>query len=88
MNGQNRPPGRTLDEFTDFQLLKVHEVAECLRIGVDSCYELIARGDLPAIRLGRKILVPAFALKKWIVTRTGVPEPAPEVVSLPHRQRH
>jgi excisionase family DNA binding protein len=76
---------RSLDDFADYELLKVPEVAECLRISEDLVYELVARGELPAVRLGRKIRLPAFGLKQWIVRASGAsPDGAPGVVSLPH----
>jgi excisionase family DNA binding protein len=76
---------RCLDDFSDYDLLTVPEVAECLRIGEDLVYELVARGDLPSVRLGRKIRLPAFGLKQWIVreSRTS-PDGSGGVVSLPH----
>ena len=76
---------RSLDNFADYELLTVPEVAECLRIGEDLAYELVARGDLPSVRLGRKIRLPAFGLKQWIIRASGAsPDRAHEVVSLPH----
>ena len=41
--------------------LRVEEVAEILRIGRGSAYELIRCGKLHAIRMGRRILVPRSA---------------------------
>ena len=39
-------------------VLTVLEVAKILRIGRISAYQAIARGDVPSIRVGRRILVP------------------------------
>lgn len=39
-------------------VLTVSEAAQLLRISRAFAYELIARGDLPAIRLGRRIVIP------------------------------
>ena len=41
--------------------LRVEEVAEILRIGRGSAYELIRCGKLHAIRMGRRILVALFS---------------------------
>jgi excisionase family DNA binding protein len=41
----------------------VCEVAKILRIGKISAYQAIARGDIPCIRIGRRILVPGHALE-------------------------
>jgi excisionase family DNA binding protein len=45
-----------------------------LRISKDLAYELIARGELPALRLGRRVVVPTKALVELVegtVTRTA-----------------
>ncbi len=39
-------------------VLTVPEVARLLRIGRNLAYELVARGDIPSRRLGRRIVVP------------------------------
>ncbi len=44
-------------------LLTVHEAAAPLRISRNLAYEVVARGELPAIRLGRVIRVPRAALE-------------------------
>jgi excisionase family DNA binding protein len=62
----------SLDKFLDFEMLKVPEAARCLRISSDLVYELVARRELPAIRLGRKIRLPAFGLKQWIRQPAGL----------------
>jgi excisionase family DNA binding protein len=41
----------------------VCEVAKILRIGKISAYQAIARGDVPCIRIGRRILIPRHALE-------------------------
>ena len=78
---------QTLDDYSDSTLLTVPETAEVLRISRDLVYELINRGELPAIRLGRKIRVPAFGLKQWIAHRAGI-EPTPPPSSLRAVQQH
>ena len=42
----------------DRTVLTVPEVARVLRIGRNLAYELVARGDIPSRRLGRRIVVP------------------------------
>jgi excisionase family DNA binding protein len=39
-------------------VLTVQEAADLLRISKDLAYELVARGELPSLRLGRRIVVP------------------------------
>jgi excisionase family DNA binding protein len=44
-------------------VLTVHEVAKILRIGRISAYQAIERGEVPSVRIGRRILVPRVALE-------------------------
>ena len=62
-------------------LLTVTETARLLRISRNLAYELVARGELPAVRLGRVIRVPRFALESWLAREAGLPEHASPVVS-------
>lgn len=56
--------------MNDTALLRVEEVAPLLGIGRSKAYELVATGDLPALRIGRLIRVPRHALDRWIAERT------------------
>jgi excisionase family DNA binding protein len=46
--------------------LTVEEAAIVLRIGRNSAYEAIRRGELPSIRVGRRLLVPRLALERLL----------------------
>ncbi len=46
------------------QTLSVVEVARLLGIGRNSAYEAIRRGEIRALRFGRRIVVPAAALQQ------------------------
>ena len=46
--GRGRTVGYTVDE-----------VAEMLRIGRNATYDLIARGEIPSVKIGRLVRVPA-----------------------------
>jgi excisionase family DNA binding protein len=50
-------------------VLTVAEVAEILRLGRISVYQAIQRGDLPALRLGRRIIVPRAAFEIWLASK-------------------
>lgn len=59
-------------------LLRVEEAARMLRLGRATVYLLVSRGELPSVRIGRAVRVPAEALRRWIEIRTtanaqGVP---------------
>ncbi|MBV8890490.1 MAG: helix-turn-helix domain-containing protein [Acidobacteria bacterium] len=41
----------------------VCEVAKILRIGKISAYQAVARGEVPCLRIGRRILIPRHALE-------------------------
>jgi excisionase family DNA binding protein len=45
------------------QVLTVREVAAILRVGRNQLYEAVARGELPAVRIGRTIRIPTTALR-------------------------
>ena len=47
---------------TDRLTLTVEEAAQLLGISRALGYELVARGQLPSVRLGRRIVVPRRAL--------------------------
>jgi excisionase family DNA binding protein len=55
----------------DRLLLRVQDVCRLLDVGRSTVYELIARGELPVIRIGRLVRVPRPALEEWIVSNTA-----------------
>jgi excisionase family DNA binding protein len=63
------------------QTLTVEEAAVLLGIGRNSAYQAIARGDLPALRLGRRLLIPRAALERRLAEVRGasrdIPVPQP-----------
>jgi excisionase family DNA binding protein len=58
------------DRMNDKTLLRAEEVARLLGIGRSKTYELIARGELPSLRIGRLVRVPRHALDRWIADHT------------------
>ena len=46
--------------------LSVPEAAELLGISRNNAYELVKRGELPVIRLGKRLLIPKVALDKML----------------------
>lgn len=46
--------------------LSVEEAARQLGIGRNQAYEAAARGEIPTIRIGKRILVPKAALAKLL----------------------
>ena len=52
-------------------ILTIDEAAVVLRISRQSAYEAARRGEIPTIRLGRRVLVPRRALEKLIGAEIG-----------------
>ena len=52
------------------EFITVPEAAERLRIGTNLAYELVARGEIPHIRIGRPIRIPVRVFERWIDERT------------------
>jgi excisionase family DNA binding protein len=48
------------------QTYKIEEAARLLGIGRNQAYEAARRRDIPAIRIGRRLLVPKAALDKLL----------------------
>lgn len=82
MRGRQRKGEHGMTTAVDSSLLlTVSEAARVLRISRNLAYELVARGDLPAVRLGRVIRVPRHGLEQWIARQSGLPDAPPPVVS-------
>ena len=48
---------------------RVAEAAELVGVSRTKMYELIAAGDMPTIKIGSAVRVPADALREWIAER-------------------
>ena len=46
--------------------LSVEEAAKVLGIGRNLCYDRVKTGEIPAIKIGRRLLVPKAALEKLL----------------------
>lgn len=53
------------------ELLRVEEAAKVLGIGRTKVYELMARQELPVVRIGRAVRIPRQSLSDWIESRTS-----------------
>jgi excisionase family DNA binding protein len=61
---ENTPQPDPPDRLT----LTVDEAAYLLNISRGLAYELVARGELPAVRLGRRIVIPRVAMEELLGT--------------------
>lgn len=48
----------------------VTEAAHALRLGRNRVYDMVAAGELPALRIGKSIRIPAVHLHDWITAHT------------------
>lgn len=56
----------------DRQTLTVCEAASLLGIGRNSAYEGVRRGEIPAVKVGRRLLIPRAALDALLRSPTTV----------------
>jgi excisionase family DNA binding protein len=59
-------PGRNTEPL----LLDSREVSELLGIGRTKVFEMMARAELPVVRIGRCVRVPRVALARWLEDNT------------------
>ncbi len=52
--------------MSEQHVLTVEEAAKILRISRNSAYEAVKRGDIPSVRIGRRVLVPRTSLEKML----------------------
>lgn len=50
----------------DKLLLKVSEAAELVGLGRSKLYELMQEGEVPVVRIGRSVRIPASGLREWV----------------------
>ena len=62
----NRKKAGVIIMENDKLTLTVDETAKCLGIGRNSAYEAVARGEIPVIKVGKRLLVPKAALEKLL----------------------
>ncbi len=56
-------------------LLKPGEAADLLGVSRSTLYQLLGSGEVPSVRVGKLLRVPAAALKQWVEER-GREDPA------------
>lgn len=59
---------RLLGDLLDHPLAPVEDVARVLDLGRTATFDACARGDLPSVRIGRRVLIPVPALVRWLLT--------------------
>jgi excisionase family DNA binding protein len=51
--------------------LTVEETAQRLGIGRNQAYEAIRRGEIPVVRIGKRLLIPEAALERMLNTEAA-----------------
>lgn len=77
-----RPQADGGSDVEDRLVLTVAEVAKILGISKSFAYELCATGGLPALRLGRRVVVPRRALVEFVETVGAAPARSSSILSL------
>jgi len=63
---KSRLIGKKREEMEDKLTLSVEEAAKVLGIGRNLCYDRVKTGEIPVIKIGRRLLVPRRALEKLL----------------------
>jgi excisionase family DNA binding protein len=56
------------------RVVTVDEAAKILRLGRQSVYEAVHRREIPALRIGRRLVIPLAALDRLLAGETGQPQ--------------
>jgi excisionase family DNA binding protein len=54
------------DANTERKVVTVSEAGKMLGIGRNQAYEAVHRGEIPSIKIGKRLLVPKLALEKLL----------------------
>ena len=66
----------TVSAIRDLATVTVEDAGALLGLGRSGAYDAAQRGDLPTIRVGRRLLVPVPALLRMVGAESDRPEPA------------
>jgi excisionase family DNA binding protein len=57
---------------TECQTLKIEEAAKILGISRNTAYEAVKSGQVPIVKIGRRLLVPRAALERMLETAAPI----------------
>jgi excisionase family DNA binding protein len=63
---ERRDIGPVIERPTQRLTMTVEEAAEVLGISRATAYDAVSRGEIPCIRIGRRILIPKVALERLL----------------------
>lgn len=55
--------------YSDKLVLNVNDVAKALGLSRNSIYEGVKRGEIPCIRIGKRLLIPRVALERLLSSK-------------------
>ncbi len=61
----------------DRLLLRPTEAAEAIAVGRSKVYQLLARGELPSVRVDGRLRVPVAQLREWVEQKVNSRVDAP-----------
>jgi len=64
--GLSTPIGKRRGAMEEKLTLSIEEAAKLLGIGRNLCYDRVKTGEIPVIKIGRRLLVPRRALEKLL----------------------
>ena len=68
-----KPRANRYAEKTDRLTLTPRETIKLTGFGLNHTYELLKRGEMPSIRVGKRFFVPKTALLRWLETAGSRP---------------
>jgi excisionase family DNA binding protein len=71
---ERQGPQATLVDGDTALMLSVRQAAQMLGVGTTLCWELVHAGQLPSVRLGRRVLIPRVAVER-LAQVEGTPLP-------------
>jgi excisionase family DNA binding protein len=74
INGHDGQPD-TRETPVEPLLLRPIECAKATGLGRSYVYDLIRRGEIPSVRIGRSVRVPAHQLRAWIDALIAAQQP-------------
>ena len=66
-----------MDRHESGYVLTVDEVASRLEISRSSAYEAVRRGEIPSLRIGRRIVIPVSMFLAWLRGAEAAPSAQP-----------
>ena len=74
---ERRDVGPVIERPAQRLTMTVEEAAEVLGISRATAYDAVSRGEIPCIRIGRRILIPKVALERLLESAGGAGRAGP-----------